>query len=147
MQDRRRDVRVAYDDTPALLSVAAVRLAVRTVLDAEDAGPAEFDITFVSPEQMQALNRERFARDRTTDVIAFSLPHPGVLVGDVYICPAVAHETARDRGAPDEEEALRLVIHGTLHVLGYDHPEGAERTLSLMWRLQERYVRQLARAR
>ncbi|PYO91296.1 MAG: hypothetical protein DMD66_00070, partial [Gemmatimonadetes bacterium] len=40
-------------------------------------------------------------------------------------------------------ELLRLAVHGTLHVLGYDHPEGPGRTRSAMWRRQERYVRRL----
>jgi ssRNA-specific RNase YbeY (16S rRNA maturation enzyme) len=41
------------------------------------------------------------------------------------------------------EELVRLVVHGTLHVLGYDHPDGPGRTRSAMWRRQERYVRRL----
>jgi len=41
------------------------------------------------------------------------------------------------------EELIRLTVHGTLHVLGYDHPHGAGRTRSSMWRRQERYVRRL----
>ena len=43
-----------------------------------------------------------------------------------------------------EQELVRLAVHGTLHVLGYDHPNGAGRTRSAMWRRQERYVRRLA---
>ena len=45
------------------------------------------------------------------------------------------------------EELVRLVVHGTLHVLGYDHPDGPGRTRSAMWRRQERYVRRLMRRR
>ena len=42
-----------------------------------------------------------------------------------------------------EQELLRLAVHGTLHVLGYDHPDGPGRTRCSMWRRQERYVRRL----
>jgi probable rRNA maturation factor len=93
---------------------------------------------------MQALNRDWKDHDRPTDVISFALPGPdGELVGDVYICPAVARASARELGIPVRQELVRLVIHGTLHVLGYDHPEGAGRTRSAMWRRQERYVKAL----
>jgi probable rRNA maturation factor len=63
----------------------------------------------------------------------------GRLVGDIYVCRAVAAKQAREMGVGVTEELVRLVIHGVLHVLGYDHPEtGRER--SPMWRKQERYV-------
>jgi probable rRNA maturation factor len=45
---------------------------------------------------------------------------------------------------PEREELARLVVHGTLHVLGWDHPETEDRTRSPMWRRQERYVDRLA---
>lgn len=99
---------------------------------------------------MRRLNRRVTGRRGLTDVLAFALPQPdGAVLGDVYICPAAAERWARNggrRSAPAErleEELIRLAVHGTLHVLGYDHPEGAGRTRSPMWRRQERYVRRL----
>jgi probable rRNA maturation factor len=65
-------------------------------------------------------------------------------VGDVYVGSWVAAREANARGLPLREELIRLVIHGTLHVLGRTHPEGAARTRSSMWRRQERYVGALA---
>lgn len=89
---------------------------------------------------MRRLNRRATGRRGLTDVIAFSLPQPdGTLLGDVYICPAAAHA--------HERELERLVVHGTLHVLGYDHPAGPGRTRSAMWRRQEQYVRRLTARR
>jgi probable rRNA maturation factor len=61
-------------------------------------------------------------------------------VGDVYVCAWVAEREARSRGIPVREELIRLVVHGTLHVLGLDHPEDERRSRSPMWRRQERYV-------
>lgn len=92
---------------------------------------------------MRRLNRRATGRRGLTDVIAYPLPQPdGTLLGDVYICPEAAARATRN-GAGVEEELVRLAVHGTLHVLGYDHPEGAGRTRSAMWRRQERYVRRL----
>ncbi len=98
---------------------------------------------------MRRLNRRMTGRRGLTDVIAFALPQPdGTVLGDVYVCPEAARRwVGRGRGPGDEgrleEELVRLVVHGTLHVLGYDHPEGPGRTRSTMWRRQERYVRRL----
>lgn len=102
-------------------------------------------ITFVGPSRMQALNREWKGHDAPTDVLAFPLPGPGgTVTGDVYICPAVARVHAREHRVPVRQELIRLVVHGTLHVLGYDHPDGPGRTRCPMWRRQERYVKALA---
>jgi probable rRNA maturation factor len=96
---------------------------------------------------MRRLNRRATGRRGLTDVIAYPLPQPdGRLVGDVYICPAAAKRVAPDAAAL-AEELVRLAVHGTLHVLGYDHPEGPGRTRSVMWNRQERYVRRLLRHR
>lgn len=137
----RRDVRVAALGVRAGIGPAAVQRAVRNVLDGERTGPTVVDVTFLSSQRMRALNRRAFGHDRATDVIAFRLPHPGRLVGDVYVCPAFARRTAREGGIPLREEMIRLVVHGTLHVLGQDHPTGRMRERSPMWRRQEHYVR------
>ena len=123
------------------LSPARVRRIVSAVLDGERAGDAAVSVTFVSGVRMRALNRRTFGRDALTDVIAFGLPHAGRIGGDVYVCPAAAARAP----APLEQELVRLLVHGTLHVLGYDHPLGPGRTRSAMWRRQEGYVRRFAR--
>lgn len=127
------------------MSATAVRRAVRAVLDGEGAGPATVSVTFLSAAAMRALNRRTVGRNRATDVIAFHLGHPGRLVGDVYVCPAVARRAVQETHGSLREELLRLVVHGTLHALGHDHPKGSGRTRSAMWRRQERYVRGLTR--
>ena len=93
---------------------------------------------------MRALNTRWKGIPRPTDVLAFPLAQPdGALAGDIYICRWVAAREARARRLPLAQELRRLVVHGVLHVLGYQHPEGGERTASPMWRRQERYVKAL----
>lgn len=137
------DIRVSFAGDRRALSVPTVRRAVTTVLDGQEAGAASVTVTFMSSARMRALNRRTFGRDYATDVIAFSLPHADRLVGDVYVCPSHARRAARRFDVTPREELLRLVVHGTLHVLGHNHPDDGTRTQSPMWELQERYVRAL----
>jgi probable rRNA maturation factor len=126
------------------LSRALVQRTVRAVLRAERR-EALISVTFLGRESMRRLNAEHKRHDRPTDVLTFRLATPDrQIIGDVYICPWVARREARARGIPLRQELIRLVVHGTLHALGRDHPEGPERTRSPMWRRQERYVEALA---
>lgn len=133
------DVRVS-GRRPAL-ATAMVRRVVHSVLRAERRDAA-VSITFLGAITMRRLNDEFLGHDQPTDVISFGLAGPdGRLAGDVYLCRAVAARNARRHGVPLRQELVRLVIHGTLHVLGYDHPDGDHRTRSPMWQRQERYVK------
>lgn len=121
-----------------------VRRIIREVLAGEGAD-AHVSLTFVGPRMMRRLNHTHKGHDRITDVLAFALPQPdGGVAGDIYVCRAAALGNARRHGVRPREELVRLVIHGTLHLLGWDHPEGPGRTRSAMWKRQERYVERLA---
>ncbi len=125
------------------LPVATARRIVRAVMAGERRS-GTISLTFLGRESMKRLNREYHGSDQVTDVLAFTLSgRDGSLLGDVYICRHAARRTAESLGIPLRQELIRLVIHGTLHVLGYDHPEGEGRTASPMWRRQESYVRKL----
>lgn len=106
---------------------------------------ADISVTFLGRASMQRLHAKHKGIERPTDVLAFALPAPdGTLLGDVYVCRWVAEREAKRHGVPVRQELVRLLVHGTLHVLGWDHPEGEGRTASAMWRRQERYVAALA---
>jgi rRNA maturation RNase YbeY len=139
-------IAVATDGARIPLSRARVASIARAVLASERVRDAMVSITFVSNGRIRALNRRHLRRTGLTDVIAFGFRRSGrgaPTIGDIYVAADVARRSARDNGVPLREELTRLVVHGTLHVLGYDHPEGATRTRSAMWRKQERLVSKL----
>ncbi len=127
----------------APLSRTAVRRAAESVLDAERRN-AVLSISFLGRDAMQRLNQRWTGRPEATDVLAFPLRLPdGSLAGDIYICRWIASREARTRGIPLGEELVRLIVHGVLHIVGHEHPEGPGRMKSPMWRRQERLVRRL----
>ncbi len=122
-----------------------MRVADRVLAWERAPAGSHIDVTLLSAAAMRRANRRATGRRGLTDVIAYALPQPdGRMVGDVYICPTAAAAAARN-GVALNDELVRLAVHGTLHVLGYDHPEGPGRTRSRMWQLQERYVTRLLR--
>jgi len=122
-----------------------MRVADRVLAWERAPAGSHIDITLLSAAAMRRANRRATGRRGLTDVIAYALPQPdGRMLGDVYICPNAATAAARN-GVALNDELVRLAVHGTLHVLGYDHPEGPGRTRSRMWQLQERYVTRLLR--
>jgi probable rRNA maturation factor len=128
------------------ISRDGVATVARAVLRAERVRDAMISVTFVTDDAMRMLNRRHLGRRGATDVIAFGLRdggRNGALIGDVYVAPDVARESVRQHGGTLREEIVRLVVHGVLHVVGYDHPESDRRVKSPMWLRQERLVRRL----
>jgi len=121
-----------------------LRRAAVAALEYDGPREGEVSFTFVSVGEIRTLNRDYMLRDTATDVIAFALGEEGRLLGDVYISPEVATTNAADRGESEEREVLRLVVHGSLHVIGLDHPDGPDRESSEMFGLQEQLLRSLA---
>jgi probable rRNA maturation factor len=144
----RPTVHVVVDGIATPLSRARAREVVEAVLRAEKVHSALMSVAFVSTPRIAAMNAKHLRHRGATDVISFAFERPtreGPVVGDIYIAPAVGARNARSRRTPVREELVRLLVHGTLHVLGYDHPEDEGRERSPMWRRQERLVRRLAR--
>lgn len=139
-------VHVARDGGRGGIALAAVDRIARAVLRAERVVAFDLSVTVVSDARMRQLNTRFLRRRYLTDVIAFPLiGAPGRRAGDIYIAPGAARASARAHGVSVGEEMTRLVVHGVLHTLGYDHPDGPERIASPMWNRQERLVARLAR--
>jgi probable rRNA maturation factor len=136
-------VSVATEGVRLPVARARVDALVRAVLKAERVRDALISVAFVSPTVIARLNRAHLGHRGPTDVIAFGFDG-GPRIGDIYISPDVARRNARAWGVGVREELSRLVVHGVLHVLGYDHPAGASRVESAMWRRQEKLLVRLA---
>jgi rRNA maturation RNase YbeY len=114
---------------------------------------AELGILFVGDRRMRGLNRRYRGKDRTTDVLAFAMreactPHavhlaPDVL-GDVVISVPTAWRQAIEAGRSLDEELAWLLIHGILHLCGYDH-ERSEKEARRMHRRERMIQRSIAR--
>ena len=111
---------------------ALARLAA-DVLAAEGRGDDELSLSFVGEDEMADLHVRYMDEPGPTDVLSFPLDEDGLL-GDVVICPAVA---ARANPEHPENELRLLVVHGVLHLLGYDHEADDQR--AAMWERQARY--------
>jgi probable rRNA maturation factor len=126
-------------DRPALRRLLA--RAVRAVLRHEQVAEAEVSVTLLDDAGIAELNHRFLGHDAPTDVISFPLYESGEApVGDVYLGWEQAERQAAEAGISTAEELVRLTVHGTLHVLGHEHPDGADRVESEMWRVQEAIV-------
>ena len=98
----------------------------RTVLETIGHSRAELSIALVDDETIRALNRDYRGKDRATDVLAFSLLEgegagTSDAIGDVVISVETAIRQATEIGHDLEAEIDRLLVHGILHLVGYDH--------------------------
>lgn len=147
---------------PREIPSATVTKTVRAVFSkVRRAGKGSVGVRFVGEKEMAALNRRYRGKNRPTDVLSFTVSPmmpgsppkaahsggparmPAVRAfggefGDIVVASAFARREAKRRGIPFSEEIIRLVAHGTLHLLGYDHATAAQE--SRMFRLQEAVV-------
>lgn len=140
---------VSHREPEPLDESAFVRLA-RFVLEREEAPDGvELSIAIVEIEEMTRLNHSYRGKDAPTDVLSFGCDDPCpvtgpeelITLGDVVIAPAIAEVQARDYGHTVEEELNLLLVHGILHLLGYDHEsdddadvmQARERVLLAAW--------------
>ena len=89
----------------------------------------ELSVLVVGPARSRSLNRRFRDRNFPTNVLSFAPAAPGPLLGDLVICPQVLQREARAQGKEVRAHWMHLVIHGALHLIGYDHarPVDAQR--------------------
>ena len=124
-----------------------VRLA-RAILSDVGEASAELGILFVGDQRMRVLNRRYRGKDRTTDVLAFPMrgaPHSlSHLLGDVVIAVPTAARQAKQGQRSLDEELTVLLVHGILHLCGYDH-ERSETEARRMHRRERMILRSISR--
>jgi probable rRNA maturation factor len=116
--------------TTGLPTKAQCVVWVKTVLDHVQKPNCELCVRLVSLEEMTALNHLYRGKNKPTNVLSFKAdtpPLPGhVLLGDMVICPEVVGQEAIAQEKPLEAHFAHMVIHGTLHLLGYNHTQEVE---------------------
>jgi probable rRNA maturation factor len=129
-----------FNGTRVSVDEEAVARLVARVLEAEGVGHAELSVELVGERRIRALNAEHRDKDQVTDVLSFpleevgegagpsgadSLAGPPRLLGDVVVCARQALRQARADSLPPALELAVLLVHGALHLLGYDHETDA----------------------
>lgn len=127
-----RQVALSAPDIDTTLPTQADLTAwIGAVLDRHPDEPRhEITVRFVDADESQALNRDYRGKDRPTNVLSFPFEVPtGIdlpLLGDLVICHSVVAEEAKEQDKTLAAHYAHMVVHGTLHLLGYDHIEEHE---------------------
>lgn len=137
------DVRVDAGDwpPPSTLKALACRVvdAAASALGARAPGGGELSLLFTDDAHIRALNRRHRNIDRATNVLSFPAPvsadaRAGRFLGDIAVASETLRREAKFRGLTIEAHLAHLLLHGFLHILGYDHADEAE--ASAMERLE-----------
>ena len=125
------DIQIANRQKRHPISLRTLRRRTRIILDALKSPEGEISILLVDDLQIAAMNRRFLGREGPTNVIAFPMQEgrfSGLspnLLGDVVISVDTAHREARAAGLALDERVTQLLVHGMLHLCGYDHEHDA----------------------
>jgi rRNA maturation RNase YbeY len=144
-------IAVVHDHPTRHLSEDRLRACVEALLETEGATLVDLSIVLTDHDTVHRLNREYLSHDYPTDVLSFSLRTPKEdadeaspipVDGEVYVDLDTAAERCAEFNATFEDEALRYVLHGVLHLVGYDDSTAAGR--EQMRAREDRYLRAAA---
>ena len=103
-----------------------VKRWVRAALDPDVIARADITVRFVDADEGQALNLEYRGRDYATNVLSFPYEQGAHLAGDLVVCQPVLVREAAEQGKAFADHAAHLIVHGTLHLQGWDHETSDE---------------------
>ncbi|MBO7923337.1 probable rRNA maturation factor [Alteromonas sp. 76-1] len=114
----------------AIPSLEQIEAWANAVLVAENTGEQEITVRFTDDEESQTLNHEYRGKDKPTNVLSFPFEvPPGIemnLLGDLVICVPVIMREAEEQDKTPTNHYAHMVVHGILHLLGYDHIDDAD---------------------
>ena len=102
----------------------------------------ELSIVLIGSGQMRKLNKKHRAKNRVTDVLSFNAEKNSPALGEIVICLREVNKNAKRANSNFEKELINCLIHGLLHLLGYDHEKG-ETQAREMFEKQEEYLSQI----
>jgi len=115
-----------------------LKKVAKMVLEDEKKGQvANLSIALVGQGRMRKLNKKYIGKNRVTDVLAF--PNKEIGLGEIIICPREVKKNAKRFNQDFETELARVLIHGILHLVGYEH-EKSEKNAKMMREKEERYL-------
>ena len=130
MTTKRLNLSVQYACNQAgLPSRPQIRAWVRAALDVDEKRGGQITIRFVEPEEGQSLNSDYRGKDYATNVLSFPYEVEPVVAGDLVICAAVVEREAAEQEKTLEAHYAHLIVHGILHLQGYDHEIGENEAL------------------
>lgn len=114
-----------WERRPSRPAADGLRVLISSCLDRMACGDCEVHVLITGDARIQALNRDYLGHDRPTDVLSFpdgdELPSGHRLLGQIVVSLDTARRQAEAAGHSEIRELEELVLHGTLHLLGYDH--------------------------
>ena len=114
-------VRIFYDGVKERISKpAGIKELVKEVVRGEYRTPGDLDFILTTDEELLKINREFLKHDYLTDVIAFNYSWAKVVEGEIYISYETVRKNSSKYGVTVKEELVRVMIHGVLHLCGYD---------------------------
>lgn len=127
MTSKRLNLSVQYAcNATGLPSRPQIRTWVRAALDVDGKRGGQITIRFVDSKEGQSLNSDYRGKDYATNVLSFPYDTEPVVAGDLVICANVVEREAAEQSKTLEAHYAHLIVHGVLHLQGYDHETGDE---------------------
>ena len=112
---------------------------IEVVLIQEEKIPGEINIILTTDQNLREINRDYLKRDYYTDIITFNYTENQIVNGDLYVSLERVYENAKEYEQEQKTELLRVIIHGILHLIGYD--DESQENKKMMREKENKYLK------